>query len=175
MRPYRRSQVLIDKAFQLRFALYVVSWSFALSLVFPLLLQELLKSFIRYLALDPMGPPVQALQAKQNELTALLFAVEALFLGLTFLISIFLSHRIAGPVFKLKRAMREAAANGYPAIRFRSADHFQDLADTYNQLVETVRRRADGAARARALIEQALPDAPAGARTTLEQALQQLR
>ena len=175
MRPYRRSQILIDKRFQLRFALYVVSWTFALSLIYPLLLQRVFDVFINYLALDPMGPPVQVLQGKRTEMTYLLWAIQALFIVITFLISLFLSHRIAGPLYKLKKSMREAMAGGFPRIHFRSQDHFQDLSDAYNQLADGMRQRSESLVEARSLIEKALPEANAPVRATLEKALQLLK
>jgi methyl-accepting chemotaxis protein len=175
MPPYRRTQILIDRRFQLRFALYVVSWICALSLFYPMLFQTLFDNFMRYLSLDPMGPPVQELKARRSELIVLLVAMQVLFAGITFLISIFVSHRIAGPLYKLKKSFREANAAGFPSVRFRKSDHFHDLADAYNQMAEQVRSRAAATGEARELIQKALSETNSSSRSSLEKAAELLR
>ena len=47
-----------------------------------------------------------------------------------------LSHRFAGPIFSLRRAIREVAA-GEPArkLKFRRGDFWQDLAQDYNAML----------------------------------------
>jgi len=47
-----------------------------------------------------------------------------------------LSHRFAGPIFSLRRAIREVAA-GNPArkLKFRRGDFWQDLAQDYNAML----------------------------------------
>jgi nitrogen fixation/metabolism regulation signal transduction histidine kinase len=47
-----------------------------------------------------------------------------------------LSHRFAGPIFSLRRTIRDVA-QGKPArkLKFRSRDFWQDLADDYNTML----------------------------------------
>jgi len=51
--------------------------------------------------------------------------------------SVKLTHRIVGPILRLRRGMRELAA-GQPAekIRFREGDFWQEFADEFNALVD---------------------------------------
>jgi hypothetical protein len=66
-----------------------------------------------------------------------------LMLAMVFLLPVFvldtvkLSHRFAGPVISLRRAMREIA-EGKPArkIQFRKSDFWHDLADDYNAVAD---------------------------------------
>jgi hypothetical protein len=55
-----------------------------------------------------------------------------------------LSNRFAGPIYRLQRVMREAAA-GIPVERleFRDGDHWQELARTFNELVKLRETAAD--------------------------------
>src|SRR5690242_20117115 len=105
---YRRGIFLINKRFQLRFALYVCSWLAVLSLAYPLIISNIVEYFIHYLAQDPMGPGLAVLEKTKTEAGMLLWIMEFIFLSLAFIISIFMSHRIAGPLYKLHRFLREA-------------------------------------------------------------------
>lgn len=47
-----------------------------------------------------------------------------------------ITHRFAGPMFRFKRHLREAAETGQLVpLRFRDDDEWQELADSYNELV----------------------------------------
>ena len=53
------------------------------------------------------------------------------------MISIFLSHRIAGPLFKIRRAMDDVTRGNFDQrITFRKNDHFMELQDTFNEMVQ---------------------------------------
>jgi nitrogen fixation/metabolism regulation signal transduction histidine kinase len=55
------------------------------------------------------------------------------------IIAMFLTHRFAGPVFKLERAVREMAAGNLLAdVRLRKGDEGKELAATINLLKETL-------------------------------------
>jgi hypothetical protein len=49
--------------------------------------------------------------------------------------SVYLSHKIAGPIFRLNRYLREMAQGktSPQSLRFRKYDFFQDLADNFNE------------------------------------------
>jgi nitrogen fixation/metabolism regulation signal transduction histidine kinase len=138
--PYRRSIFLINKNFQLKFAFFVCSWLFALSLVYPLIIHNLFEYFARYAELDPTGPPLAALKATRKDILVLLVLLECVFLGVTFLISIFISHRIAGPLYKLQNAFETArTGNLDQTLFFRKKDHFHEIAQSFNEMLEGLR------------------------------------
>ena len=127
MPPYRRNIFLINKKFQFRFAFYVCSWLVALSFVYPLIVHSLFEYFVRYAMLDPTGPSIDSLQGTRKEILTLLVALQVIFLVVTFLISIFMSHRIAGPLHKLSRFFADARDGKLEQkLFFREKDHFQD-------------------------------------------------
>jgi methyl-accepting chemotaxis protein len=136
---HKRSLILINKPFQLRFAFYVCSWLFVLSLFYPLSIEALLNSFLDYVRLDPKGPELDKIEAVRQDLTQLVMMLQAGFLGVTFIVSVYLSHRIAGPWFKLRKFLDEASqGKTHQRLRFRKSDHFQELADSYNQMMDTL-------------------------------------
>jgi sensor histidine kinase YesM len=177
MAQYRRSIFIINKRFQFRFAFYVCSWMAALSFVYPLIVYNMFEYFMRYLLRDPSGPPVQALEDLRQQVMWLLVALQGIFLVVTFLVSIFMSHRIAGPIYKLTRFFALVRESHLPdslkeELFFREKDHFRELAEDYNATMASIKSRIDEAA---ADIERAMPHAPAALRPELEKALAKLR
>jgi sensor histidine kinase YesM len=149
MAQLRRNAFLIDRPFQLRFSFYVCSWLFALSIVYPLIIYSLFNYFLRYLSLDPNGPSLVGLQDVKGQIVWLLVVFQLVFLVVTFLISIFVSHRIAGPLYKLRRFFNEAKAGQMgQTLRFRKKDHFQNVAAEYNEMMVEIRAKFDGSRQA---------------------------
>jgi len=140
MAQYRRRIFLINKPFQFRFSLYVCSWLFAISFVYPLIVYNLFEYFAHYLTLDPNGPTLESIKALRKDIIWLLVFFQCAFVGLTFLVSIFMSHRIAGPLHKLKLFFKQNG-NGKlsPNVHFRGSDHFKDVAQEYNDMLGAIR------------------------------------
>jgi methyl-accepting chemotaxis protein len=177
---YRRSVFLINKPFQIRFAFYVCSWLIALSFVYPLIIFNLFTYLMRYLALDPLGPAVAALETTRQELLWLLLLMELVFLSLTFLISIFMSHKIVGPLYKLGRFFREAGAGNLDqSLGFRKRDYFHDLAEEYNAMMGHIRQRmktkSNGIDASIQRLEKALPMVNPEIRLEIEATIRTLR
>lgn len=145
MPPKRRRIFLINKPFQYRFTLFVCSWLIALSLAYPLLIKSLFDYFLQYLEADPMGPVAAQIERIKSEVIAFLVLLQVTLIGMSALISIFMSHRIAGPLYKLRRYFVEAAAgNLEQVITFRKGDYFKELATEYNNMMESIRGRLAG-------------------------------
>lgn len=177
MAQYRRGIFLINKRFQFRFAFYVCSWMAALSFVYPLIVYNMFEYFMHYLVQDPNGPPVQVLEDLRQQVMWLLIALQGIFLVITFLVSIFMSHRIAGPLFKLAKFFALVRDSHLPDVLkeelfFREKDHFREIAADYNATMASIKTRLDDAA---ADIERALPLASLASRPELEKALAKLR
>src|ERR1700744_6440900 len=96
---YRRQILFVNRPFQLRFSFYVCSWLIAVSFAYPLLISNLFSFFIRYLAADPTGPTLVTLEKTRQEVIWVLISMQSAFVGIIFLVSIFMSHRIAGPLY----------------------------------------------------------------------------
>jgi hypothetical protein len=66
-----------------------------------------------------------------------LFVVIAVLFPVFAYDSIKLSHRFVGPIVRLRRAMRQAALGEHVApVQFRKTDFWQDMATTFNALLE---------------------------------------
>lgn len=178
--PNKRKVILINKKFQLLFSFYFCSWLFALSLAYPLMVYQLFEVFVGYAALDPNGPALAMLEEARQQMIWMLVAIQLTFLLITFMITVFLSHRIAGPIYKLGKFMREGATGRLqPGLRFRKADHFQELAQDYNQMAaaisENLQRISAAAMTAVKHVEAAISSTDGSSRQELEKALSQLK
>jgi hypothetical protein len=76
------------------------------------------------------------------------FLVMAFLLPVFILDSIKLSHRFAGPIYSLRRAIREIAG-GKPArkLKFRRRDFWHDVAEDYNAMLQRLELLSDDAER----------------------------
>lgn len=93
-------------------------------------------SFILQVLTDPFRPLAKHFQ--ELWWTHGPFLLVVLFLLPVYVVdTIKLSHRFAGPIFRLRRAVREIAAGQPPQrVKFRSNDFWQDLAGDFNAMLE---------------------------------------
>ncbi|MBI2711462.1 MAG: methyl-accepting chemotaxis protein [Bdellovibrio sp.] len=109
---------------------------------------------------DPNAPSVIYLEETRKELLSMLILMEVVFLSMAFIISIFLSHRVAGPLYKLDRYFREARdGNIEQKLFFRKNDYFKELPDHYNDMMDAIRMRLGqgDSSKAAQTISQVLP------------------
>lgn len=142
MRTSRRKILLINKPFQWRMAFYVCSWVVALSFIYPLIVYNIFDFFIRYAESDPRGPQLAMLKQSRNDILILLGLLEFTFFALTLLVTLFLAHRIAGPLHKLKMLFAKVRDGDLSNdLQLRKSDHFKDVAQEYNLMLEQLRKR----------------------------------
>ncbi|MFZ4712861.1 MAG: hypothetical protein ACOYL6_04065 [Bacteriovoracaceae bacterium] len=110
---------------------------FISSLIYPFTIYDLFNSFIQ----SSPNPLTQIeLAEKRKALILWLSIYQFAFCSIIFIVSIFISHKIAGPIFKLTSFLRKVASGINPGkLFFRDGDHFMELADDYNEAMETVR------------------------------------
>jgi len=99
------------------------------------LMAALVVSFVLQLLSNPFRPLQEHLQGLWSSHGPFLLVVVFL-LPVLIVDTIKISHRFAGPIFGLRRAMREVASGRAPRVlKFRANDFWHDLADDYNALV----------------------------------------
>jgi methyl-accepting chemotaxis protein len=180
MATYRRRILLINRPFQLRFSAYVGGWVVALCFIYPLIIANLFDYFARYITMDPTHGDIGMIYSTRRGVIGLLITTEVVFLALTFLLSLFMSHRIAGPLYKLRKTLVEFSKGGFDRkLYFRKKDFFPELADDFNQMVRNVREREirenEILATAATRIESVMKSASSEAKTELETALISIR
>ena len=127
-RPQRR-QTFVDSKVQGTLARRIVfHWLvfFAVASAAALLLQILSDPF------RPAGEHLRELWYTQGP-----FLIVVLFLLPVFVMdTIKISHRFAGPIFSLRRQMREIAEGKTPEkLQFREDDFWREMADDYNKMI----------------------------------------
>ncbi len=66
--------------------------------------------------------------------------VPIIFILLTIIV-IFISHRIAGPLHRLKQYMKKLGDGDFALrLRFRTYDEIHDVADSFNEMVENLKK-----------------------------------
>ena len=73
---------------------------------------------------------IQDRQVEMNFITAVTFVAVLVLVGV---VGLMLSHKVAGPMFRLTKHFEETAASGSPRpVKFREGDYFQEVPDAYN-------------------------------------------
>lgn len=146
----RRQSFLVDKRFQFKFCFFVSSWVFAMSLIYPLVIYNIFEFFINFFQQELSSDTAGSVGSIRRDVLILLVLMEVVFIGVIFLISFFMSHKIAGPVYKLKKYLRYVAETGDlgEKLKFRKNDHFKELAEDYNSAFNRLRRDRNDLAQA---------------------------
>ena len=111
-------------------------------MTYPLIILNLFDYFMRYVKTDPSAPPIARILEIEHDVLILVGVMQVVFLVITFMISIFVSHRIAGPLYKLGMFFKKARdGNLAEKLQFRRTDYFHEVADGYNEMMEKIRTR----------------------------------
>lgn len=122
---YKRSTFLIDPKFQLRFSLVVSAIFIIASLIYALVVYDFIGDLGDQYALTKLGVSEAA-----KSFLLFLIPFQILLTALVILVSIFLTHKVAGPLYKLKNHLlhiREGDA--VTPLEFRAGDNFSDVAE----------------------------------------------
>jgi len=141
----RRTQYIIAKSFQVRFALLLSGVGVAITSVIGFVLYGVLaKTQSLFVGTGiVLSPSVIEFLGEQRSL--FVYSLLGTFLGVTLILlilGIFISHRLAGPIFALSRKMNDLAQGNFNAtLSLRKVDEFQDLKDRFNTLVHALQNQ----------------------------------
>ena len=144
---FRRTKWLIDPGFQLIYLINIYFLAAAFAIAGSV-------SFM-FSSWSGMQGSLEVAGVESNlPLIALCFAI------LTFLISpficIFLSHRIAGPVFKFRKSIRRIMAGERDfTVTSRRMDNFKNLADDFNKMIVHLKKEQEQVVAIKSAIRQA--------------------
>ena len=89
--------------------------------------------------IQQQGGMTPAIFEKRQSLLLVIVGWQIGYIITMFVICIFFSHKIAGPLYKLNIYLRKIANNeNVDRMRFRKGDYFPELADSFNDAVETL-------------------------------------
>ena len=159
-KPERRKQYLIDRKIQFSFLRALLISILIISVFFGYFLIKINDHLTETLVMQYSGPSIQAsasspvvigadvgdlrAQLRQRDLYFILqIALVIILMGvLVGWYAIRFSHRIAGPVYRLKKSLDDAIAGDYSVrISLRKRDFLKDIADKMNQLLEALDKK----------------------------------
>jgi methyl-accepting chemotaxis protein len=148
---YRRRTLFIKKSFQYRFVTWIVVAVMAVTGV--VLLDVFITLHRSEIALN-LPISVSDLYNFSSPMTILKLVV---FLAGVLAVSVLLSHRIAGPLYRFEKSTEEVARGNLSVrIALRQGDEFQDFQEKFNAMTESLRDKASGDAERAAQIRKDL-------------------
>jgi signal peptidase II len=127
-----RKQYLVKKGFQLRFMTVIIISMVLIALVTGL---SIYSAVMQTLVTQFHG---ENLALIQHAISYKLFLRSFLLIFAIAIISIFISHRIAGPVYKFERIINSLTqGKDVDEIKLRKRDEFYELALAINNLIKT--------------------------------------
>jgi hypothetical protein len=161
--PVKRRHYLVDRGFQLKYALFMAGAGLAVAAVFGVWIHQAHAQATALLAPDP---ETRALVERSDRLLLGAFAAIAGLLAAALgLLGVVITHRIAGPVFVMGHYLRVLADGRFPRMRtLRRSDELKGFFRTFIDAVDLMKVRE---ARHTAVLEdavrrmrEALPVAP---------------
>lgn len=130
---YKRKIIVINPKFQLKISLIVAIIILLSSIIYPISIYETFSILTQKFGLS------EQLLDTRNQLVTILIIIQIIITLIAFITFLFLSHRIAGPIYKLHKTMVEFN-EGLPPQRvfFRKGDNFKELAIEYNKMIEKI-------------------------------------
>jgi methyl-accepting chemotaxis protein len=139
----KRRLILINKSFQLKFFLWFFASVSLLNFFFYMTIVYLFSSFVEMGAAVGLSGdnPYFSLIAEQKERMSIVFG-GSYFIEVVILMvfSYIFSHRIAGPIHRLKIWLGDVAqGKEVQALSFRKEDFFSELPEVVNRAIESVK------------------------------------
>jgi methyl-accepting chemotaxis protein len=140
----RKRQYLVDRRFQMKYTLMVVTVSSLLFIIFGYQLYkgELARTeILKIQNMDALG----LVQAQDHHVLWYLIGVFILQIASLVVLGVLLTHRIAGPMFRVRKYLEEIAEGGKlkPLDKVRSRDEFREFFDSLSMLIEQLAARGE--------------------------------
>jgi signal transduction histidine kinase len=136
---FKRSTFLVNKNFQLRVSLIVSSLTFLSSLIFPIMFIDFLDELtVHYPDMVNMVHDFKA------HLVIIMLPIQIVLTGTVFLVMIFVTHKIAGPMLKLQNHLSSIRdGDAASPLSFRQGDYFSEVADEVSLFLESVQQKQE--------------------------------
>jgi signal peptidase II len=127
-----RKQYIVKKGFQLRFMIIIITAMVLIAIVTGL---SIYSAVMQTLVNQFHG---ENLAMIQHAITYKLFIRSLLLIFAIAIISVFISHRVAGPIYKFERILKNLAqGKDVKEFKLRKQDEFYELALAINNLIKT--------------------------------------
>ncbi len=135
-----RRTFLIDRAFQIKYTLYMVVVGAAVSLLFGAMMYQ---AHVEATQLIEMPDPLrEAVKTQDSTLLWLVMAIAVVMAVALGLFGILVTHRVAGPIYVFSHYMNVLGQGRYPMLRpLRKSDELKAFYEIFHQAVATMRER----------------------------------
>lgn len=140
-KPYRRSILLIDPQFQLKYTGLVVAIGAVISIICAYFIYRAYNENTQLLELsEAVGQEITRRESTTIVTVVVAFvALEIVALGFW---GVLVTHRIAGPIFIISRYVRQIKEGGYPDLRpLRDGDEMKAFFDGFAAMVDSLKTR----------------------------------
>ena len=127
-----RRQYIVKKGFQIRFMIIIIAAMLLIALITGLsIYSAVMQTLINQFHGENLALIKQAITYK-------LFIRSLLLVFAIAILSVFISHRTAGPIYKFEQILRSLAqGKEVKEIKLRKRDEFYELASAINTLIQT--------------------------------------
>lgn len=135
--PYKRKQYLVDRGYQLTFVTRVFMVVLAVAVA-----SSLISTALLYTNMYRPDLPQQSLISSLIAVATTLLIELLLAIPIVFFLGIRQSHRVVGPMNRLRRILEAIGAGDFSQrIILRQGDALEDLAKSVNQMAEALQKR----------------------------------
>ena len=138
----QRRNYIVHKKFQFRMLGLLLILVLAATLITTLINHYFfLSSIVNFIEQHGRPPTGSELIIASTKPLFIILPVAFIIIGI---FCVFISHRIAGPLYRLKMFMEKVQNGDYTVhLRFRGGDAIHDVADSFNQMVEGIRQNLE--------------------------------
>lgn len=135
------SNFLINPKYQLKYIFWLSATGLSLVALYSVIFYTYIRENYEILVeLSPMDDTSkQQLYRELTHVILLLGGISFIFIVLVSIAGVIVSHRTAGPLYHFKRVFNEIKSGKKDArVRLRPNDDFQDVAASFNEMIESV-------------------------------------
>lgn len=137
----KRIRFLVLPGFQVRFMIYILSFAvFGITVLYASNHFYFTRLVVegQGLGLAPDHIYFEFIEQQKSLLNTVFFSVSVVVFGGMIIAGLVLSHKIAGPVYRIQHYLQKVYEEGAPdhKLKFRDKDFFPEVAELINALVE---------------------------------------
>ena len=139
-KKYKRSQYIVEKDIQYRYVELILMYILTFFLVTVAIIY--FSGWRQIVQKLSNVYPQAMLVGILNTVYLRLWIGFIILLPIAFVSAVLASHKIAGPLVRIKRSLNQLIEGNYNiTVKLRKGDHLQDVADQLNKLAETLRKK----------------------------------
>ena len=128
----KRSTILINPQFQLKISIFISFIVFLASCLYPYIIYWVINRISERFSGQA---PTDYIDTMKINLIIMLALFQLLVISIVFIVCLFQSHKIAGPIFKIRKILNNIKNGGtFEKIYLRKGDNFPELAEDLNEV-----------------------------------------